>query len=143
VAATRRGDPHARESGQGLISSVAGVSVFLGFLLVAVHLIVSLYATTTVTSNAYDAARRVASADIDHTDPSEVAAARSRAEADMRRNLGGYSDNVESLDWSGSDAEVVRLRVRARNPSFLVFATRPLGVELIDRTVTVRVETVR
>jgi hypothetical protein len=132
-----------REGGQSLISAVAGVAVFLGFLFFAVHLVVSLYATSSVTGHAYDAARRVAAADIDHADAGAVAAAQRRAEADVRASLGRYADRLEPFDWSGTDADVVRLRVRADNPSFLVFADGLLGVEEIDRTVTVRVERAR
>jgi hypothetical protein len=119
------------------------VIVFLAFLLFAVHLVISLYATTVVTDSAYEAARAVASADVDHGDPGAVAAAQEQAEADMRANLGDYAERVEPLDWSGTDADVVQLRVRAENPSFLIFAAGALGVETIDRTVSVRVERVR
>lgn len=135
--------PRRPAAGQGLVSSLAAVAVFLGFLFFAVHLVISLYATSTVTGQAYDAARRVAAADIDHSDPAAVASAQRRAEADLRGSLGDYAERIESLDWSGSTADVVSLRVRAQNPSFLVFATAPLGVEQIDRTVKVRVEKVR
>ncbi|WCO65603.1 hypothetical protein PO878_13950 [Iamia majanohamensis] len=138
-----RSRPAVGERGQSLVSSVAAVAVFLAFLFFAVHLVISLYATSTVTGQAYDAARRVAASDIDHDDPGAVAAAQRRAEADLRGSLGGYADRVESLDWSGSTGDVVSLRVQAQNPSFLVFATAPLGVEDIDRTVEVRVERVR
>lgn len=133
----------SREAGQTLVSSVAAVAVFLGFLFFAVHLVISLYATTSVTGEAYSAARKVASADIDHGDPGEVARAQRQAEADLRGSMGGYSERIESLDWSDSTADVVSLHIRAQNPSFLVFATAPLGVEQIDRTVEVRVERVR
>ena len=144
VRASRPGAPRRptspREAGQGLVGSVAAVGVFLGFLFLAIHIVISLYATSTVTGQAYDAARRVAAAEVDHSDPGAVAAARRRAEADARHSLGRYASRVEPFDWSGSDADVVRLRIRARNPSFLAFATAPLGVEQIDRTVSVRVE---
>lgn len=119
------------------------MAVFLGFLFFAVHLVVSLYATSSVTGHAYDAARRVAAADIDHADPGARASAQRRAEADVRASLGSYADHLAPFDWSGTSADAVRLRVRAENPSFLVFADGWLGVEEIDRTVTVRVEQVR
>lgn len=125
------------------MGAVAGVIVFLAFLLFAVHLVISLYATTTVTSSAYDAARAVASADIDHDDPAAIAAAQRQAELDMRANLGDYAERVEPFDWSGTDGDVVRLRIRADNPSFLIYATGGLGYDTIDRTVSVRVERVR
>lgn len=133
----------APEGGQSLVSSVAAVAVFLGFLLFAVHLTINLYAKSTVTSHAYDAARRVARADIDHDDPGAVGRAQSLAEGDARASLGDYAERIEAFDWSGTDADVVRLRLKVRNPSFLIFGGSALGVETIDRTVTVRVERVR
>ncbi len=131
------------DAGQGLVGAVAGVIVFLAFLLFAVHLVISLHATSTVTSSAYDAARAVAAADIDHRDPAAVAAAQRQAELDVRANLGDYAEQVAPFDWSGTDGDVVRLRIRADNPSFLIYATGGLGLDTIDRTVTVRVERVR
>ena len=135
--------PGAGERGQSLTGAVAGVAVFLGFLLFAVHLTINLYANSTVTAHAFDAARAVAAADIDHGDPAAVAAAQRRAEADVRATLGSYSERMEPFDWSGTDADVVRLRLRVDNPSFLIFSSAGLGVETIDRSVTVRVERVR
>lgn len=132
-----------RDEGQSLVGALAGVGVFLGFLFFAVHLVVGLHATSVVTAHAYDAARRVAAADIDHADPLAVTTAQRRAEADVRAALGRYSSRVEPFDWSGTDAEAIRLRVRAESPSFLVLVDGVLGVEEIDRTVTVRVERVR
>lgn len=119
------------------------MAVFLGFLLFAVHLTINLYAKSTVTSHAYDAARQVARSDIDHGDAGAVRRAQSLAESDVRASLGDYAERIEAFDWSGSDADVVRLRLRVQNPSFLVFGGSALGVETIDRTVTVRVERVR
>ena len=143
VGTTRRDGGGRPDAGQGLVGAVAGVVVFLAFLLFAVHLVISLYATSTVTSNAYDAARAVAAADIDHGDAAAVAAAQRQAELDVRANLGDYAERVEPFDWSGTDGDVVRLRIRADNPSFLIYATGGLGLDAIDRTVTVRVERVR
>ena len=117
--------------------------VVLAFLLFAVHLVISLHATSIVTSSAYDAARAVATADIDHDDPAAVATAQRQAERDMRANLGDHAEQVAPFDWSGTDGDVVRLRIRADNPSFLIYATGGLGLDTIDRTVTVRVERVR
>lgn len=133
----------AGQDGQSTIGAAAGVAAFLGLLFFAVHLVVGLYATSTVTAQAYDAARRVAAADIDHGDPGAVAAAQRRAEADVRASLGRYAERVEPFDWTGTTDDVVRLRVRAETPSFLLGAGGVLGTEQIDRTVTVRVERVR
>lgn len=127
------------ERGQSLITSVAAIAVFLGFLMFAVHICVNLYANTTVTANAYDAARRVARAEVAGGDRSSAAAA---AEADLRQNLGRYSDRIRDVDWSISD-DVVELHIVVDNPSFLIFSDADVGVGQIDKTVRVRVERVR
>lgn len=124
------------DAGAGLVSSVAGITVFLGFLLFSVQLLTNLYATSVVTSAVHDGARRAAEAGSAPED-------RRAAEAQVRELLGAYGDEAE-LDWSGTDADVVRLRVQIDNPSFLL---RSLPADLpfqhIDRTATVRVEQLR
>lgn len=132
-----------RDRGQSLIGTTAALVVFLTFLMFAVHLAVNLYANSTVTARAYDAATQVAGADIDHGDPGAVAAAMQAAEADLRTGLGGYSDRIRELDWTGTTDDVVQLRLVVDNPSFLIFSAGGVGVETIDKTVRVRVERVR
>lgn len=126
-----------KERGSGPISTVAGVTVFLALLFVAVQLLTNLYATSVVTAVAFDAARVVAGAEAGGQP--EAAA---RAEADARRLLGRYSDRV-SFDWQ-VDGDVVALRVRAYNPR-LVLPALPgaLGFDDVDRTVRVRLEQVQ
>jgi len=131
------------DRGQSLIGTTAALVVFLTFLMFAVHLSVNLYANSTVTARAYDAATRVAGADIDHGDPNAVAAAMREAESDLRAGLGGYSERIREIDWSGSDVDVVQLRLVVDNPSFLIFSAGGIGVETIDKTVRVRVERLR
>lgn len=46
------------EEGSGPITSVFGVAMFLGFLLLASQVLIHLYATSTVTAIAFDEARR-------------------------------------------------------------------------------------
>ena len=48
------------ERGSGIVSSLAGVTMFLAFLLLAVHVVVGLYAMSIVTDAAAMGARRVA-----------------------------------------------------------------------------------
>ena len=125
------------ERGVGLIGTLAGVIAFLVFLLFAVQLAYDLYATSAVTSAAYDAVRVVAGADA-----ARDAAARSRAEDDVRRVLGRYGDRV-IFTWI-VDNGVVALRVEAANPSFLPTALRrPLALDNVDRTVRARIEQVQ
>jgi hypothetical protein len=128
-----------RERGQSLITSVAAIAVFLGFLMFAVHICVNLYANTTVTANAYDAARRVARAEVADGDRGAAAAA---AEADLRDNLGRYSSRIREIDWTLGD-DVIELHIVVENPSFLIFSNADVGVGEIDKTVRVRVERVR
>jgi hypothetical protein len=125
------------ERGIGLIGTVAGVAAFLTFLLFAVQISYDLYATSAVTSAAFDAVRVVAGADA-ADDP----AARSEAEDTVRRVLGRYGERV-TFTWR-VEADVVGLRVQSTNPGFLPVALRrPLGVDAVDRTVRARIERVR
>ncbi len=103
------------------------------------QLLYNLYATSVVTATAHDAARDVASREVDHDDPGAVAAARSAAERELRARLGRYSERVE-IDWSESDATTVRLRIVAENPDLLFHSAGLLGFDEIERTVTARVE---
>lgn len=131
------------ERGSGMIGTTAGVLVFLMFLLFATHLLLRLYAVTVVTSAATEGARTAADGSVDHTDPAAVAAARRRGE-DRVRHLLGEAGARADLDWSGSTAEQVSLRVRLDVPDVLPSS---LGMALphdtVDRTVTVRSETAR
>ena len=124
-----------QERGAGLIGTIAGVTVFLAFLLFAVQLLFNLYATSAVTAAAYDAARLVAGGDGGVADMP-------RAEHHARELLGRYADRV-SFEWAVDD-DVVALRVVADNPTFLLPTLGgSLGFDEIDRTVRVRVERLR
>ena len=116
---------------------MAGVFVFLVLLLLATQVLFDLYARSTVTAVAYDAARVVAGAD-----RSDDAGAVDIAESEARAGLGRYADGA-AFSWR-VDREVVQLRVRVQNPSLLppVFK-RALGIDTVDRTVRVRVERLR
>jgi Flp pilus assembly protein TadG len=121
------------ERGAGLIGTVAGVAVFLAFLLFAVQLLFNLYATSAVTAAAYDAARTVAGGNGGDT---------ASAEEHARQVLGRYAERV-AFEWSVDD-DVVALRVTAKNPTFLLPALGgAVGMDEIDRTVRVRVERLR
>lgn len=122
------------ERGSGLFSSIAGVTVFLAFLTVAVQILMNLYSASVVTSAAYDAARQVAAEGRLTPD------GRARAEARARAVLGSLGDDTE-FTWIDSDPDVVQLRVVATSPRFLLpVVDGALGLDEIDRTVTVRVE---
>jgi len=125
-----------RDDGAGLLSTSFGVLFFVGFLLFAVQLLFNLYATSVVTSAAYDAARSVATAPTQPATQQQLDAAVDHA----RTLLGSYRDRA-TFEWDLSDADVVRLHVHAVNPRVLAPPLDHLvGFDVIDRTVVVRVE---
>jgi hypothetical protein len=135
--------PVAGDSGTGLIATLAGVLVFLVFLLFTVQLLVDLYATSASTNAAFDGARMVAGSRADHGDSAAMQAIRSAAEARVRAELGTFGGSIE-LDWSGSNDDTVQLRIEGDTPRFLFPGfSGPLGADHIDRTVRVRVESFR
>lgn len=117
-----------RQRGSGMISALAGVVAFLGFVFFAVQLMFNLYATSVVTANGFDAARQVAAA----TSPAE-------AEAQARSRMGRYGQRVK-FNWNGTNTDVVRLEVTAANPRLLLFSSSVLPFTNIKRHIEVRVE---
>ena len=118
------------EGGVGLVSSLAGVIVFLAFLLFAAQVLVHLFASSFVNAAAFDAARLASgSADV----------GAGAAQAHGQSVLGGLARGSQ-FDVSVGQ-EQVTVRVRTTSPALLprVFG-RVLGVETIDRTVTLRRE---
>lgn len=126
----RRGQRLGDEAGAGLVSSLAGVMVFLAFLLFASQLLVHLFATSYVNAAAFDAARLASGA-------ADVSAG--AAEAHGRGVLGSFGDRAR-FEVARGDEQVV-VRVRTRSPALLprVFG-RIMGAEEIDRTVILRRE---
>ena len=126
------------ESGSGMVSSVVGVTAFLALLLFAVQLALNLYATSTLTAAAFDAARIVAGAD-------GGVGAESAAEAHLQSLLDGQAVAMQ-WDYRDTDAEpgadVVALRVEVDNPTRLL-RVMPIPFQHVVRTVTVRMETFR
>ena len=116
--------------------------MFLALLFFAVQLLINLYATSVVTANGFDAARAVATVERGPSGASDIDAARIDAERQARENLGRYGERV-TFDWSRSDADTVRLRVRAQNPHLSFFGSGLLGFDRIDRTFVMRVERFR
>ncbi|MDP8992991.1 MAG: hypothetical protein M3N31_08095, partial [Actinomycetota bacterium] len=106
------GRRHRNEEGAGIVSTVAGVAVFLVLLLLAVQVLVGLYATSVVTAVTYDAAKVLAGAD-----QGDSAAGRAHAEAAARRQLGRFGERA-AFRWD-NDADTVRLDVKAPRPTLL------------------------
>jgi hypothetical protein len=123
------------EAGTGMVSSVVGVTAFLVVLLFAVQLSFNLYATSTVTAAAFDAARIVAGADGDEA----------TAESHLRSLLAGQ-DLAVRWDYRDTDAtpgpDVVALTVEVENPTRLLRLV-PVPYQHVNRTVTVRLEDFR
>jgi hypothetical protein len=120
------------ERGAGIVSSLAGVTMFLAFLLLAVHVVLGLYATSIVTDAASAGARRVAGSSV--TDDPE---APSRAEATIRDALGALGESA-SISWDLAP-DTVAVTVRVSRPGFL----RAISTGSIERTVRVRREVLR
>lgn len=124
------------ERGSGPISTWIGFVVFLGMLLFTVQALLNLYATSVLTSVAWDAAREVAGS-------YGGTGAQAAAEARARQLLGRFGQDV-SFDWSASSDEDVVLRVRGDVPRVVMTdfgGVLPFGA--IDRTVRLRVERFR
>ena len=125
------------DAGAGLLSTAAGVVVFLVFLLFAVQLLFGLYASSTVTAVANDAAHRAAA----HGAPPLAV-----IEADARATLGQIGDDAEfrwgreDADADGADDTVV-LIVTASPPRFIPPSIGgAIGLDEVRRTVRVRIE---
>lgn len=116
-----------------MVGTLVGAAIFLVLLVLAVQFLVRLYATSVLTSVAYDAARSVADA------PGYQAQAVAAADAAARRRLGSMGAGATLL-WRQVDAQQVVLEVRAASPGF---APLPLSYRRIDRTVVVRTERFR
>lgn len=132
-------EQHGADRGAGLLSTSFGIGVFLIFVLFSVQLLVNLYAASVVTSAVYDAARQVALRGSQPPTQAEQDAAVERA----RSILGTYGRDA-LFEWSFDDPSapnVVKLRVRVANPRLLGPGVDHLvGLDVIDRTVVVRVE---
>jgi hypothetical protein len=121
----------------GAISTAAGVLVFLLFLVGAVQLLFSLYASSTVTAVANDAAMRAAG---QGAPPLEAIEAEARATLGQIGEDATFTWATDDTDGDGADDTVV-LRVEARPPRFVPRSIGDgLGFGEIDRTVRVRVE---
>jgi hypothetical protein len=128
------------DGGAGLLSTAAGVVVFLVFLLFAVQLLFGLYASSTVTAVANDAATRAASA---HAPPLAV------IEAEARDALGEVGERatftwaLDDTDDDGIDDTVV-LEVVASPPRFIPASVGgSIGLDEVRRVVRVRTEQAR
>ena len=112
-----------------MVSSLAGVVVFLAFLLLAAQVLAHLFATSYVNAAAFDAARLASGS-------GNVSAAEAQEHG---ANVLGMGDRATFRVDVG--AEQVTVHVTARSPALLprVFG-RIIGTESIERSVTLRRE---
>jgi hypothetical protein len=131
------GVPTPADRGAGLLSTAAGVVVFLVFLLFAVQLLFGLYASSTVNAVANDAAVRAASAD---APPLEVIEAQARASLGDVGAAAAFTWEADDADGDGEPDTIV-LEVVARPPRFIPPSIGgAIGLDEIRRTVRVRLE---
>ena len=126
-----------REEGAGLLSTAAGVVVFLVFLMFAVQLLFGLYSSSTVTAVANDAATRAASSD---APPLAVIEAEARASLGEVGRSASFEWDVDDADGDGVPDTVV-LEVTARPPRFIPSSIGgSIGLDEVRRVVRVRTE---
>ena len=115
-----------------------GLFVFLLLMLMAVFVLYNLYATSVITSAGHEAVAAVAA----YSQASNRCAAVSAAETAFLDSLGDYADNATiSLNWTCSDADVVKLEINAQHPTLLPdFAAGLAGLATLERTIETRVE---
>lgn len=124
------------EAASGLLGTSFGIGVFLALLFLAVHVLINLWAISTVDAVAHDAALEVALA----ADSSNRPALEREAIEHARVSLGRYAEQVEFSFQPAAEGEVA-LHVRAPGlrllPSLLADG---LGVEGLDRRIVIRSE---
>jgi hypothetical protein len=132
-----------RDRGAGMVSSVAGLTVFLLFMLFAVQVLFGLYATSTLRSTLYDAASRAAAGG--GTERADLALLADEAESSLGRMGDRTVITLRLVDDDGDgvgdvivgDAVSVPPRVVPRSVGGMV------GFEEIRASVRVRVERFR
>ena len=130
---------HGESRGTGLVSLTGALLVFLLLLFFAVQLTINLYARSQVTAAGFDAARHVAGYENDQ----RREAASAEAESRLRTMLGSMGDDVR-LEWDLSDPNTVRLHLVLTPRSIAPPLVRgAVGLDEIDRTIVVRVESSR
>ncbi len=121
------------QTGSSPLTSVFGIGVFLGFLLLAVQVLLHLFATSTVSAAAFDAAQLVAA---------EGDTSCGRAEAHADSLLGDYGSDVDFTCDDG--AETVTVTITGPSPAPLIGGfTEWSGLGAIEREAQVRTEDFR
>ncbi len=125
------------DRGVGTTGMVFALPMFLAFLFLAVHVLVGLFATSTVTAVAHDVARDMASPDI-HADPALL----DRLAADAEDRLGGLDAEVtwELAQPVGGQPTHLVVLIVADPPGLLPARVGDIGVTEIRRSVRVKLE---
>lgn len=124
----------AGDTGTGLVASIAGVAVFCILMLLAVQVLLVLYARSVVGAAAFDAVRIASGSDAGAT-PAALAAAESQA----RRELGAAGAGAR-FRWIVG-ARTLALRVRLAEPSLLPRGVAALlRIDTVTRTVVLPIE---
>ena len=119
------------ERGTGVTSTAFGATVFMAFLLLATHTLLSLYASSVVSSTAWDAARKAAGSGDDIARVDQI-----RTTAQSR--LQGFKNPSVTIETTTVDVSV---HVQVDRPMFLPAAlARSSGLGRIDKTVNTRRE---
>ena len=122
----------------GLLSAVFGLALFLAFMLFATQISVRLYASATVTDDAYRAARVVAGGSVQRQGPVGVAAA---MEAQSTRLRDRYGTLTPEISWGPLDGDQVVLTLTVHpNGELIGGLDGLLGFDTIQRTVRVHRE---
>jgi hypothetical protein len=111
-----------------------GFAIVIVLLLFAAQMLVRLYATSSLTSAAFAAARQVAESPADQVTAVQV------AQQEATHSLGGFAAEHTQFHWLEVDGQQVVLQVIAQSPGFLPL---PASFRQIQRTVTVRTERFR
>ncbi len=122
----------------GLLSAVFGLAFFLAFMLFATQISVRLYASATITDDAYRAARVVAGESVQGQGPVGVAAA---MEAQSTRLRDRYGTLTPEITWGPLDGDQVVLTLTVHpNGELIGGLDGLLGFDKIQRTVRVHRE---
>jgi hypothetical protein len=128
-----------------MVSSLAGLTVFLLFLLLAVQVLVGLYATSTVRATLHDAASRAATGGTDQADPVHLARLSDQAEASLGA-MGERTDiRLRLVDDDGDGTgDVIAGEAVSVPPRFVPRSVGGMvGFEEIRASVRVRIERFR
>ena len=124
--------------GAGVLSAMFGLAFFLAFMLFATQISVRLYASPTITDDAYRAARVVAGESVQRQGPDGVAAVIEAQSARLRER---YNALAPEITWGPIDVDQITLTLTVHPHGELIGGLDGLlGFDTIRRTVRVHRE---